>query len=1858
MQSLFPSLGAIEAALSGDDPTALKSLTSRQNGVSFKPDVQLYGPELLEQELSQQVPVYVHPDDPNAPLPNDGYNPVLNRDSLGDFQDDDDEVPPVESDEYIPTAMGTSDEVSMSGFSAENIGNVDVLGSEEIYSFEDHSNKLKKQTSSLGERIEALHQKKEANAMSRDRFTPNAALDDGRNMGVNYSDSFYNHSEYGDFVKETPKVAIRELGDPLSEIEGEAKNPVSQFNSLPRFGKNINSSRFSSSITNFLQQDGRLDQTGFGVYETSATPAQEGAIIVGSGIDYATASMGEIFDEEEADSEGLGEIFDEEEADSEGLGEIFDEEEADSEGLGEMFDEEEADYDDYAGDSLGEINPKALASLRKTAMSLRKPSMPLRKPSRSSSTPIEKEVTLSANLAKGSFSANFLKPLDKAYLNIEACQNEQEGFMRQWKHTNVGMNNIVAAARKRGQKSRFTAKENQELIKLEAIQMAAIAKTINVQYRVLNTALKVLLEIRNVAQKACQLWKNKKLSTQDLQRLISMFKNVNGAYPIQLANFRANIKGLANNKIQKRHSEALKSLIKETLARATKAIKPLTPSVMPFVTPACFREIMRSGALGAYTAGSGDMGLARQITGSMGDYIPGSGDMGLARQIAGSMGDYIPGSGDMGLARQITGSMGDYIPGSGDMGLARQITGSMGDYIPGSGDMGLARQITGSMGDYIPGSGDMGLARQITGSMGATTADKIKNEIQKRAEQNAKSQGSSQQQGNQAQAAPQRPVQQQQPARQGMTREQCDRKADEYRRNRAMHIIGDPGLPPDCSQWYNLNDFPSTSSELGGLGVAYDYDLHDRIDSYDMESDNAGQDLACYGILGDHEHDEDDDGLQGLSGIDNMDAVLHGHEALGGWLSKIGKGLKKTWKAAKTVVTTTASTAASAVKTAASTTASAAKLAVTAAGAGVGLATPREVIAAANQLVGNSSSDAKALIEAAKKETLAKAALVTKPAEIQKQLSSTVAKLEAQKSKLTGAAKATIERQIADAKKAAGAISNLTQNVNKLRSDYSAALKKVANLKKALSLAPGLAKSTLANQLKNAESQIGVAKKNLLSATESLKKARISISVTAPDLKKKISLLVPAYQNLLKVALATKHPSISGDMLVGLKELQGPQGLNADINKIKNLISNGNVVEAALRLDKLRKTHDTLANTISILSKKKLPVLFAPKVKVSMKPSIPFVAKAVVVKAAAVSKQGAQAAAQAAKMKKLAQAVAAAKAAKTPQVISAAKAIQKAKEIQVKKTPLVLPNKAQLVAKAALKKTAITPMKSIASLLKKPALPGNLVKKAGGITTTTLVDTREERAKVLNLKSILKQMQGLDASWSNLSKIPEGKALLDFLRAKNIPTIVQKRVPGAGRSVQVKSETSYSAPIEFLGKEIHTCEKNLDVLNHLNKFLLKNPKENKKDLKQALAIEGSINKVCDKAKEQIIVPFQKLLEAYKTATIRKEVPAQNVVTVAAIVPVKAEQLPVVQQPVTVTPPQPQIDPVVAAQVESTPVEEIKLAEVVVQPAATAAAPEAVAVVAEVKTPAKEIEQQVAAAVEAQPAVTEQDVAVGNALFEKAGIRLTGILQRHQKYLNQLAILLAADVANNVLTEGEAIQILQNQIASTVETQIAEAAENVSADSVEPAVDDAEATQALGGIASLGGTDFDSLFALGAVETTSEGTLSLNKLFEQFWSDDILSEEEYRTIRDNELKRLKSGEAPIIPANVSAPQIEAAVAESKGAEVGTEPEIVVEKAVVVTPQAVAKDAAVFAAQAARRLSPIFGSKATEEELMNLSRQMLESSSDETDGAEETSSSDMSSSSEEADTSSDMSSSEEASSDEVMQGFTDWLNNITP
>ena len=1591
MKSLFPSLvdsdDEEDNGLSGTGSSSKKLITNRASGMSFYPDVQLYGRELFEQELQQQIPVYVHPDDPNAPLPNDGYNPVLNRDSLGDFDGmmyeglSGGEVPKAGDQVYIPTAIGYDD-----------MGSTDAISSDEVYSFEDHSKNLKKQASaSLGRSVEALHQKKE-NAMSRDRFTPNAALDDGRNMGVDYSRDFYNHSEYGDYVKETPKVAIRELGDPLSEIEGESKNPVVQFNSLPRFGRNINSSRFSSSITDYLQNDGRLEQTGFGIYENAVTPAQEGAIIVGSGIDYATASMGEIFDEAEAGSEGLGNVR-------------------------------------QGHEPAIVLHNKALQKALLSSYN---------KIDRHQDMQEASEKQVKKLIQAGASQSIVNKQKANALAHQCAALQEACSFIQTSKKLIQGL---------QGHLSNKGLKKNQAI---------AMREDLAVIHAVCNSVLAACFtQAKDASQKAfalCQYWGKLAQAKPENKLAVSML---------------ANCKKLA--------------------AHCKKCLQACSH----------FAKNSRKASMGAYTAGSGDMGLARQISDSMGAYTAGSGDMGLARQISESMGEF---------------------------------------------------------------------------------------------------------------------------------------------------------------------------------GVAYDYDLHDRIDSYDMESDNAGLDLAggdflaCYGTLGDADHDEDDDGLQGLSGFDGLDCVS-GLSDMSGWLSTLKKGLKEAGGVAAIVANPV-------------------------------LAAGKLQLDAAKKVV---SSDVAARIHSSvKKQVKAKGTSEVAQA-FQRQADSKLARLNAELKTAQGARLSALKDQIATIQRVKAAMPKLLADADARRKEYATLCQGIKTLEASLKVAPAVAQAGIKSSIASAKAKKVAAKDALVKAVNAVRTAR-AVCTDMGMVQKKLALIKPAYTNLFQAYdKAAKNPLINSNIKQSIQQLRSTE-LAKGLAEVEALIKKGDTATAATRLDAMRRVHDELARFLGAVLNQRLPVLFAHKAKLVTKPAPKAISPKLVstdalqsqaakivqaakqasdkLQAAKTAEQAraakAQAVAQASKalaiaessMTKVKQSISQAKAssATSPTAIAsmqnAAKAAaaisaltkaapssvapnaatriaklsqDAAKLVQAAKSsapapvkPIVMPTKTQVAAQLATKKVGLAPQKNIAALIQKPKLvPGQNLIKASGTQTKALVDTRDERAGIANLKNAVSDMGKYHlTNRDQVGRLSEGKALLDFI-SKNV------------KSLQAI---------------IKRCDSNIEVINHFNDYLLKNKKPVAADSKKALELEKTINIDLAKANATIIDPFKKLVEAYKTASIRKGVPAAEVKTAVTVVP---QQLPAVVAPTTATPPQPQITAEAKQAAAQAPTAEPKTVEVAVRPAPTSDAPKAVEAVAEVKSPATEIQAQAQSLVAAQPDVTQKDIDVGNALFEKAGIRFTSLAARHQKYLQQMAVLLAADVAKNILKGDEAVQILQNQIGDKVVQQIQEAAEGIDSNAggaVEETSVDEGTAEALGSV-------------LGAAFSMEDGaSYGLKSAFEQFWSDDILSEDEYKIIRDLELKRIQAG-AAMIPTSATAPQIEAAVAASQGETTATTPSISVEEAVVVSPQAVAESIV--------KLAPIsmLSFKSSEDaaaddgdDLLNAltrvgsglfstipsseaSSKSIVSAPEETSMATETEES----SSVVPDS---LESAPSEATEEVMQGFTDWLSNITP
>jgi hypothetical protein len=125
-----------------------------------------------------------------------------------------------------------------------------ATGAEE-YSFEDQTNQFSR-VAKPTRQPNRMHSNMES-------------LRDGREMGVNYSGDFYDHSEYGDYVIDNRRLQMEELGTPIEDIEAEGSDKVEQFNRLPIFGGGgfgFMNNRFSQAMNVALERDDRLSQVG------------------------------------------------------------------------------------------------------------------------------------------------------------------------------------------------------------------------------------------------------------------------------------------------------------------------------------------------------------------------------------------------------------------------------------------------------------------------------------------------------------------------------------------------------------------------------------------------------------------------------------------------------------------------------------------------------------------------------------------------------------------------------------------------------------------------------------------------------------------------------------------------------------------------------------------------------------------------------------------------------------------------------------------------------------------------------------------------------------------------------------------------------------------------------------------------------------------------------------------------------------------------------------------------------------------------------------------------------------------------------------------------------------------------------------------------------------------------------------------------------------------------------------------------------------------------------------------------------------------------------------------------------------
>ncbi len=260
MKSLFPNPASIQGQLAEEEGTDTRSIVSRKRYFNF-PEVDnvTYGPALFAKEMTEHADIAVYPNDPNAPLPNSGYDIITGLEHSSDSRAYN---PPMRDRAGFNGyhGNGISGDVPLSGQMVEDadasgrIGKHSIqslaIDQAETYSFEDQTNQFSRS-------------RKPKKAVQDPMHMNETELDDGRNMAVNYSPSFYDHSEYGTYVKDTARLQMEQVGTPIEDIESGTTSKVEQFNQLPLFDNiGFMNNRFTQSMNNDLAERGRLSQVG------------------------------------------------------------------------------------------------------------------------------------------------------------------------------------------------------------------------------------------------------------------------------------------------------------------------------------------------------------------------------------------------------------------------------------------------------------------------------------------------------------------------------------------------------------------------------------------------------------------------------------------------------------------------------------------------------------------------------------------------------------------------------------------------------------------------------------------------------------------------------------------------------------------------------------------------------------------------------------------------------------------------------------------------------------------------------------------------------------------------------------------------------------------------------------------------------------------------------------------------------------------------------------------------------------------------------------------------------------------------------------------------------------------------------------------------------------------------------------------------------------------------------------------------------------------------------------------------------------------------------------------------------------
>ena len=249
MKSLFPSMGAVERMLSEEDGQDVRDLVDQSHYVNFpQVDNVTYGPDLFRKEMLEQPDVLVTPNDPRVPRPNNGYDLRTGLEYSSDTQAYNSNLRDRAGFNGYMDSPILDNGTQITG-SANSYDALPFVGAE-MYSFEDQTNQFSMKKTKPKQ--QSMHSNQET-------------LRDGREMGVNYSSDFYDHSENGAYVVDTPRLQMEEVGTPIADIEAEGSDTIQQFNRLPIFGGGgfgFMNNRFSQAMNVTLEHEDRLSQVG------------------------------------------------------------------------------------------------------------------------------------------------------------------------------------------------------------------------------------------------------------------------------------------------------------------------------------------------------------------------------------------------------------------------------------------------------------------------------------------------------------------------------------------------------------------------------------------------------------------------------------------------------------------------------------------------------------------------------------------------------------------------------------------------------------------------------------------------------------------------------------------------------------------------------------------------------------------------------------------------------------------------------------------------------------------------------------------------------------------------------------------------------------------------------------------------------------------------------------------------------------------------------------------------------------------------------------------------------------------------------------------------------------------------------------------------------------------------------------------------------------------------------------------------------------------------------------------------------------------------------------------------------------